>query len=101
MPNDPLKKPKIYVAIFGNKANVKQVMKQWRTSKVDVDAKNKPCLERMMSVIEESSIYRMPSISSFDDESEIDCSFEDFLHLVSRFDTSWAQNMRKDIHNNK
>ena len=46
----------IYVGLIGRKEGVKKVLKQWRISKVDVDSKNKPCLERMMSVMKEGEI---------------------------------------------
>lgn len=58
--NDDCKscKPIIIVAIWsrgeGSKIAVKQALKRWRTSKVDVDSRKKPCLERMMSVLSET-----------------------------------------------
>ncbi|KAL7540571.1 hypothetical protein ACHAXR_012541 [Thalassiosira sp. AJA248-18] len=86
----------IYVGIFGDKDGVRQVMKLWRTSRVDIDSKNKPCLERMMYVIEEGEIQRTPSnSSSLDDEHDLDCSFEDLERLITIVDTRWAQSVRK------
>lgn len=50
-------RPFIFVLIIGGEeSSVKQVIKKWRTSKVDVDSKGMPCLERMMSVVVEAEI---------------------------------------------
>jgi len=49
-------KPIIVVAIFGEAVLVKQVMKRWRTSRVDIDSKCKPCLERQMRVLYEGCL---------------------------------------------
>jgi hypothetical protein len=58
-PNDDyLKRPKIVVGLVGG--NVKTVLKQWRTRKVDVDSKGKPCLERMMTVLVEGVLENVP-----------------------------------------
>mmetsp|Transcript_700 Transcript_700/g.1228 ORF Transcript_700/g.1228 Transcript_700/m.1228 type:complete len:512 (-) Transcript_700:865-2400(-) len=46
----------LIVAHGGDESSVKQVLKKWRTSKVDVDSKGMPCLERMMSVVVEDEI---------------------------------------------
>ena len=51
-------KPIIMVAVWSigedSKLAVKEVLKRWRTSRVDVDSRKKPCLERMMSVLSEN-----------------------------------------------
>jgi hypothetical protein len=49
-------RPLIHVGLIGDEDGVKKILKQWRTSRVDVDSKNKPCLERMMSVLIEGEI---------------------------------------------
>lgn len=56
--DDYLKRPKIIVGLVGG--DVKTVLKQWRTRKVDVDSKGKPCLERMMSVLVEGVLDNVP-----------------------------------------
>ena len=53
-------RPLIYVGMVGEKDGVKRILKHWRTNRVDVDSKGKPCLERMMSVLMEGE---MPKIS--------------------------------------
>ena len=75
---------------------MKQVMKLWRTSRVDIDAKNKPCLERMMTMVEEGEIQSIPKTNKlpFDNGDDLSCSFEDWEHLVATIDTSWAENLR-------
>jgi hypothetical protein len=52
-------RPLIHVGLIGDKDAVKKVLKQWRTSRVDVDSKNKPCLERMMSVLVEGDVPQL------------------------------------------
>lgn len=54
--NSTSSRPRIFVAIFGPESAVKQVMKRWRTSRVDVDSKGTPCLERMMTVVLEGNV---------------------------------------------
>jgi len=89
-------RPTIYVGVFGTQCNVKQVMKQWRISHVDVDSKNRPCLERMMSVVEESSNLRFipPTNTSLDDEKDINCTLAELEHIVGTVDQGWLHNLR-------
>ena len=54
--NNNKKKPIIIVCLWGDIDSVKQVLKRWRTSRVDVDSRGNPCLERMMSVITEGML---------------------------------------------
>mmetsp|Transcript_1151 Transcript_1151/g.3111 ORF Transcript_1151/g.3111 Transcript_1151/m.3111 type:complete len:458 (-) Transcript_1151:91-1464(-) len=51
------KKPIIFVGIMGDKENVRRILKRWRTSRVDVDARGAPCLERMLTVLIEGSLH--------------------------------------------
>ncbi len=47
-------RPIIVVGLIGDdEASLKKVLKRWRTSRVDVDSKGNPCLERMMDVLVE------------------------------------------------
>lgn len=46
---DYAKRPIIIVGVVGT--SVSEFMKRWRTSRVDVDSKGRPCLERQMTVI--------------------------------------------------
>ena len=46
-------RPIIFVCLLGDERIVRQVMKRWRTSRVDDDSKGNPCLERMMHVLAE------------------------------------------------
>lgn len=54
--HDFSKRPFIVVAVVGDASLVQQFLKRWRTSRVDVDSKGKPCLERMMKVLIEGPI---------------------------------------------
>ncbi|KAG7356412.1 DUF1115 domain containing protein [Nitzschia inconspicua] len=51
--NDYTNRPKIYVGLIGEKANVSSFLKRWRTSRVDVDCKGNACLERQMTILTE------------------------------------------------
>ena len=46
---DYTKRPLIVVGVVGTR--VSEFMKRWRTSRVDVDSKGRPCLERQMTVL--------------------------------------------------
>ena len=54
--NGNAKRPLIIVAIIGEEGDVKRVLKRWRTSRVDIDSKGTPCLERMMDVLVEGNL---------------------------------------------
>ncbi len=41
--------------------DVSAFLKRWRTSRVDVDAQGKPCLERQMSVPVEGAVSVLPN----------------------------------------
>ncbi len=58
--NDQKRKPIIIVCLWGNVDAVKQMLKRWRTSRVDVDSRGNPCLERMMNVIVEGAFLENP-----------------------------------------
>lgn len=50
-------KPIIVVGLIGeDQSSLKQVLKRWRTSLVDVDSKGNPCRERMMDVLVEGAL---------------------------------------------
>ncbi|EJK50200.1 hypothetical protein THAOC_30860 [Thalassiosira oceanica] len=85
-------KPRIYVAILGERECVKIVLKQWRTSRVDVDSRNKPCLERMMKVVAEGDVTRIPRGLSNDDD-DVNCSAEKLQTVLESIDESWGSAM--------
>mmetsp|Transcript_16714 Transcript_16714/g.25249 ORF Transcript_16714/g.25249 Transcript_16714/m.25249 type:complete len:477 (-) Transcript_16714:19-1449(-) len=43
----------LVLLVAGEVSSPKQVLKRWRTSRVDVDSKGNPCLERMMNILVE------------------------------------------------
>ncbi len=50
-------RPIIVVGLIGDdESSLKQVLKRWRTSRVDVDSKGNPCLERMMEVLVQGAL---------------------------------------------
>ena len=59
--NDYSTHAKIFVGLVGSASDVKKFLKRWRTVKVDVDSRGKPCLERMMSVLSEGRLERISS----------------------------------------
>jgi Protein of unknown function (DUF1115) len=64
--HDFSKKPIIVVAIVGDADLVGQFLKRWRTSRVDVDSKGKPCFERMTTVLIEGVIADHAGLASID-----------------------------------
>ena len=55
--NKSRSRPIIIVGLTGeDESSLKQVLKRWRTSRVDVDSKGNPCLERMMDVLVEGAL---------------------------------------------
>lgn len=81
-------KPQIYVFILGEKERVRSAMKLWRISKVDVNKKGKPCIERKMVVVAEGGGLSVPGNAS-NDESGIDCSMKELATLVERMSVDW------------
>lgn len=63
---------------------------------MDVDSKNRPCLERMMSVVEENSNLRFipPTNASLDDEKGVNCTLAELEHIVGTVDQGWLHNLR-------
>ena len=62
--------PHIIVALIGDdSSNVSSFLKKWRTTRVDVDSRGRPCLERMMTVLIEGPLERKRSIDRLDWES--------------------------------
>ncbi len=99
-------RPDIIVGLFGDERSVRQVLKRWRTSRVDVDSKNKPCLERMMYVIDECELDQRLSndalherdtllAGQLDDENDLECSLEELIILVKRIDEKLATSLRR------
>ena len=60
--NSPNKKKIIVGIISTSRENVSALLKRWRTSRVDVDSKGKPCYERQMKVVAEGTISSLSSL---------------------------------------
>ena len=68
----PRGRPIIIVGLIGDdESSLKQVLKRWRTSRVDVDSKGNPCLERMMDVLVEGALELSSSCDDNDDDSSV------------------------------
>jgi len=74
--DNPMLRPIIFVCLLGDERIVRQVMKRWRTSRVDDDSKGNPCLERMMHVLAEGDgidAHQLPDmLESLDDSKSSD-----------------------------
>lgn len=87
-------RPAIYVGVFGDKASVKQVMKMWRTSRVDVDSKGKPCLERMIHVLAEGDVADITSLP-LDGEECVDCTRQELNSFVANINEGWVKYLKE------
>mmetsp|Transcript_14221 Transcript_14221/g.21016 ORF Transcript_14221/g.21016 Transcript_14221/m.21016 type:complete len:428 (-) Transcript_14221:500-1783(-) len=88
-PNEDFtKRPYIVVVVIGESDDtVKQFLKRWRTSRVDVDSKGKSCLERMMSVVVKSRVHEKFFFTSTDwkeakEEEQVNVSSERLISLI-------------------
>ncbi|CAB9517252.1 RWD domain-containing protein 2B [Seminavis robusta] len=96
--HDFSKRPTILVALVGERTAVQDFMKRWRTSRVDVDSKGKPCLERKMTVLHEGILVDSTgSVGNVDwdtasSEDHINVSQEQLLGLMAQFENpEWDQ----------
>ena len=70
-------------------------MKLWRTNRVDVESKAKPCLERMMKIMEEGVVHiAMKNALCCEDEI---VAFDELEKVIATVDRRWAENLRKHI----
>jgi hypothetical protein len=88
-PNDNYeKRPLIIVGFIGRESDVRELLKRWRTSRVDVDSKGKACLERMMTIIFEGQLNisedNMEIHHSLQAEDQINCSHESLVMLLEQ-----------------
>jgi hypothetical protein len=83
---DYTKQPLILVGVVGS--NVSEFMKRWRTSRVDVDSKGRPCLERQMKLIVDGPLdwKRVEKIDwdSFQAEESINVSMEQLKDVIEK-----------------
>lgn len=97
---DFTKRPKIVVGLLGDRESVSSVFKRWRTSRVDVDSKGKPCLERMMNVMLEGDLDNHPSEgidwdATHADES-VNTAQEQLVELIESIGgPSWADAVKE------
>jgi acylphosphatase len=68
--DDYSKRPTILVGLVGG--DVGSVLKQWRTRKVDVNTRGRPCLERMTTVLVEGPLHLDSHDVSWEDLSKDD-----------------------------
>lgn len=83
--DDYSKRPTILVGMIGG--DVLGVLKHWRTRKVDVDARGKPCFERQMQVLVEGPLSRectdaVDWEALANDDKELNTCTEKLTHLL-------------------
>jgi hypothetical protein len=79
--NDDIKARRIIlVCLFGHINAVKQMLKRWRTSRVDIDSRGNPCLERMMTILAEGYL-KCNTIASCDSQMN-ETSIEELQRLL-------------------
>ena len=82
----------IFVGVIGDKDGVKNVLKQWRTSRVDVNSKNKPCLERMMTILMEGVVVGVDNNNDVLHGGSLDCSLDELKELITNiYSNDWAK----------
>ena len=86
-------RPTILIGLCGDIEGVKNVLKRWRTNRVDIDARNKPCLERMMTVLMEGGVRGTIRESSTSVHgSSADCSLDELKELIINvFGDDWVK----------
>jgi hypothetical protein len=88
---------RIIVVLVGDESNVRAVLKKWRTSRVDIDSRGKPCLERMLTILHESSIENSKAMHRLDwdalsAEALLAMSFDDASNMLASIGgSSWVE----------
>jgi len=100
--HDFTKRPVIFVVIVGPSTDVSSFMKRWRTSRVDVDSKGKPCLERCMTILHEGIIegFNVDSLhwdkTSGTEDNNLHVNEEQLLELIGTFrNEEWNKAARR------
>lgn len=91
-------RPRILVGIVGDRVSVASFLKRWRTSRVDVDSKGKPCLERMVSVVIEGQLeHNAASALDWDDsmaEEHLNVSDQQLTEMVTSIGgDAWSESI--------
>lgn len=62
-PQQPPQRPTMIIvgAVGDDESSVTAFLKRWRTQKVDLDSKGRPCLERMLSILAQGRLEKNPS----------------------------------------
>jgi len=82
----------LFVGVIGDKDGVKNVLKQWRTSRVDVNSKNKPCLERVMTILMEGVVVGVDNNNDVLHGGSLDCSLDELKELITNiYSNDWAK----------
>ena len=93
---DYTKRPTILVGLLGRQEDCSGFLKQWRTRKVDVDSRGKPCLERQMTVLwqgqMESTVGSSECWSDEEDDQNINTTREKLVELAGQVGgEAWAE----------
>ena len=77
-------KPLILIGLLGDEASVKQVLKRWRTSRVDVDSTGHPCLERMSTVLCQGFVHssKLNDFHELHDENNFSVTTQQMVDIL-------------------
>mmetsp|Transcript_17643 Transcript_17643/g.24532 ORF Transcript_17643/g.24532 Transcript_17643/m.24532 type:complete len:394 (+) Transcript_17643:421-1602(+) len=85
--NDYTNRAVIIVGIIGTRDNVQEFLKRWRTSRVDVDSKGRPCLERKMSVLHDGKVENascdLQEVNCCNEEDQTNTTLDNLSNIVS------------------
>jgi hypothetical protein len=88
---------RIIVVLVGDESNVRAVLKKWRTSRVDIDSRGRSCLERMMTIMHETSIQRSIGLERMDwdalsSDANLGMNAEDASNVIASIGVSlWVE----------
>ena len=94
-------RPTMFNGLCGDGGEVGNVLKQWRAYRVDVDAKNKSCLELMMTVLMEGAVHgTIRESSSSVHRSSAECTLYQLEELIINiFGIDWVKVIAKNENN--
>jgi len=100
--NDYTNRAVIIVGVIGARDVVQEFLKRWRTSRVDVDSKGRPCLERKMSVLHEGKVGNascdLAEVNCFNKEDQTNTTLDNLSNIVSSIfgDREWLEALQRE-----
>ncbi len=56
----------VFVVLVGSDDDIRSYLRRWRTERVDIDSKGRPCKERLMEVLYQGQLNTSSSVSQPD-----------------------------------